>query len=798
MHRRVVQAYDFRAEVLPVLVVGILFNLLGRYGCAHALQPFMTWLNEIFLHSDKGVIASLGNQAFLDMGGTAYAAVMVGPWWAAAVGVVSNAINGGYYDAYFPFGVVNILGGLAWGYYATATNMRVRIAEQPAPWREIARLYFIYVLIGGVVGGLGSSITHLILYPSMHHPFTHGSAYDLIRHFSVFAGQGGEIKLMFAGDLLRDLIDKAIGVAGAFFWILLIPVVPLGLEAPKGMEKFKSDVVSIFSFAIVYSLYLTAARFAKPVIQFMAADHPIEWLHYPLVIAWLYVPIALALAAYLLLSFDSSETYGRQMNARRIARRRLYRELEPPTPWIFARRELDLRLTQGRRIYGLILSIAFWPIGKEFTTVIATAVYFGVVFYALLAFSIQNRKFVDRYIGAREHIAALHRWMDVTSVKPAAEFLSLLVDRLAGGLSESAGKLRILGQLVYQLIYVPRETGWRSPKATSLAAATGGKVVLIAAVTGDKIINQAVRRDADELLDSIRPDAMHIVSLTSPSDRGELGEWLASVRARHIEAGLLSWCDVEDVVAAETREGAARILVKARVRTLELTSGNNRIANRTHNLESAGDAKMLAARTLPSLAHVIDHLPPNSTVIDLGAGRGRHTVYTLLAGHDVIAVERKEETLHDLRKAIAASGKPGERAVVIAGDYAGLDADNYSDADLVIATGVLQHVETHEELDRKLKLIASLANAPGAQVYIEMLFSMRFDGKPAADGRLEIGIPDFETALHRAFPARHWRVERTCGPVSLTQDFSAGPRSFIPTAKTIELTAVEYLIARLD
>jgi hypothetical protein len=798
MHRRVVQAYDFQAEVLPVLVVGILFNLLGRYACAHVLQPFMIWLNEIFLHSDKGIIASLGNQAFLDMGGTAYAAVMVGPWWAAVVGVTSNAINGGYYDAYFPFGVVNILGGLAWGYYATATNMRVRIAEQSASWGELAKTYVIYVLIGGVVGGLGSSITHLILYPPMNHPFTHGSAYDLIRHFSIFAGSGGETRLMFTGDLLRDLIDKALGVAGALFWILLIPVVPLGLHAPRGFEKYRSDVVSIFAFAIVYSLYLTAARFAKPVIQFLPGDHPIEWLHYPLVIAWLYVPIGLALIAYLLMSFDSADVYGRHINAQRAARQRLYRELAPPTPWIFARNELDLRFSQGRRVYGLILSIAFWPIGKEFTTLIATAVYFGVVFYALLAFSIQNRKFVDRYIDAREHIAALHRWMDVTAIKPAAEFLALLVDRIAGGLSESAGKVRILGQLVYQLVYVPRETGGRNPRTMSLAAATGGKVVLIAAVTGDKIIGESVRRDVDQLLESIKPDAVHLVSLTSGADDPALGKWLSSVRDRHIEAGLLCWYDVEDVVAAETRAEAARILVKARVRTLELTSGNNRIANPSTRLESAGDARALAARTLPSLAHVIDRLPANSTVIDLGAGRGRHTIYALFAGHDVIAVERKDEALTDLRRAITATGEPAERATIISGDYAELDPGNYDDADLVISTGALQHVESREELDQKLKLIGALANAPGAQIYIEMLFSMRFDGKQATDGRIEIGIAEFEAAMHRAFPARHWRIERASGPVSLTQDFSSGPRSFIPPAKKIELTAVEYLVARLD
>lgn len=795
MHRRVVQTYDFRSEVLPVIIVGILFNLLGRYACVHVLQPFTVWLSQTLEHADKGVIASLGNQAFLDMGGTAYAAVMAGPWWAAVVGVTSNAINGGYYDAYFPFGVVNILGGLAWGYYANITGMRTRIAERTPGWAELAKAYIAFTLIGGIVGGLGSSITHLILYPLMHHPFTHGSAYALLRNLPVFA-YGHELRLMFAGDLMRDMIDKAIGVFGALLWILIVPVVPLGLKTPAGWDKYKSDVISIFAFAIVYSLFLTAARFAKPVIQFLPGDTAIEWLHYPLVIAWLYVPIALALGAYLLLSFDSYDPYGRQINAVRVGRRRLYQELSPPTIWVFAKDELDIRWKKGQQIYGLMLSIAFWPIGKDLTEAIAVAVYFGVVFYALLSFSLQNRKFVQHYIEARDHIAALHRWMDIAAIEPAVEFLRLLSWRIAGGMSESAGALRTAGRLVYQLVYVPQTPA--GVRSTHLTASTGGKVVMVAAVTGSRIVDEKTRVDVDRLVESISPDALHLISLTPPTDNPELAGWLAGMRRRDIEAGLLCWYDVEDAVAAETRAEAARILIKARMRTLELISGNNRVAARTDKPGGGPDPKALAARALPALAHVIDRLPPNSTVIDLGAGRGRHTIYALYAGHDVIAVERKEAALSDLRTAIAATGKLAERAVVIHGDYAGLVPEGYDDADLVISTGALQHAETHEELGKKLKLIAELASAPGAQAYIEMLFNMRFDGKPAEDGRLEIAVEEFEEALRHAFPASHWRIERAAGPAFLKQDFSSGPRSFIPPANKIELTAVEYLLTRLD
>ena len=79
-----------------------------------------------------------------------------------------------------------------------------------------------------------------------------------------------------------------------------------------------------------------------------------------------------------------------------------------------------------------------------------------------------------------------------------------------------------------------------------------------------------------------------------------------------------------------------------------------------------------------------------------------------------------------------------------------------------------------------------------------MLFDMRFDRRKPRDGRLQIGQADFERALASAFPDTSWTIERTYGPVRQKQRFDQRSRSFEAPAKTIESTAVEYLITRTD
>lgn len=83
-----------RRRVFGVLALALAANLLGR-----------ALVNELQL------------SLYLDMVGTAIAAVVLGPWWAVGVGVTTNVAGMGLSGAdSLPFALVQIVGALGWGY----------------------------------------------------------------------------------------------------------------------------------------------------------------------------------------------------------------------------------------------------------------------------------------------------------------------------------------------------------------------------------------------------------------------------------------------------------------------------------------------------------------------------------------------------------------------------------------------------------------------------------------------------------------------------------------------------------
>ncbi len=65
----------------------------------------------------RGMVDMLKIPLYLDMVGTAVAAIILGPWWGAGVGLSTNLLGVGIsgYDS-IPFAVVNVAGALVWGY----------------------------------------------------------------------------------------------------------------------------------------------------------------------------------------------------------------------------------------------------------------------------------------------------------------------------------------------------------------------------------------------------------------------------------------------------------------------------------------------------------------------------------------------------------------------------------------------------------------------------------------------------------------------------------------------------------
>src|SRR5262249_51794099 len=129
-------------------------------------------------------------------------------------------------------------------------------------------------------------------------------------------------------------------------------------------------------------------------------------------------------------------------------------------------------------------------------------------------------------------------------------------------------------------------------------------------------------------------------------------QWLKQLRQRHPGVSLLSWCDVARIIESSGGAGGVDSLLSARLRTLEMISGGKTMDVVPDDIA----VQTLAARALPALAHVIDRLPKNSMVVDLGCGRGRHLLYALRAGHRVFAVDRHEGAIADLKRFCALTG----------------------------------------------------------------------------------------------------------------------------------------------
>lgn len=125
-------------ELLIIVSTGILLNYLGL-------------MLSLRLHSIL----------YLDMTGTALAAFLLGPWWGAITALLSSsAVNWLFYPGegseitIFPWVLVNMTGGLLWGYLAQGAGFRKYL--RTAHTSSLAHLRFLASF--GIVGAAATSI----------------------------------------------------------------------------------------------------------------------------------------------------------------------------------------------------------------------------------------------------------------------------------------------------------------------------------------------------------------------------------------------------------------------------------------------------------------------------------------------------------------------------------------------------------------------------------------------------------------------------------------------------------------
>lgn len=105
------------------------------------------------------------SEVWLDMVGTFLAAMILGPWWGAATGLLSNVSMAALFDkdVFFPFAVVQVLGAVYWGYIARLSLSSQLLSVGRANVGSFAVAVVLLGVGAGVVTGISSAWVKLIV-----------------------------------------------------------------------------------------------------------------------------------------------------------------------------------------------------------------------------------------------------------------------------------------------------------------------------------------------------------------------------------------------------------------------------------------------------------------------------------------------------------------------------------------------------------------------------------------------------------------------------------------------------------
>jgi energy-coupling factor transport system substrate-specific component len=183
---------------------------------------------------------------FLDMIGTAVAAMVLGPWWGALVGVLTN-VGGSFINGPIgiPFALANVAGALVWGYGIRSWRM----GSNPI------KFFGLNVIVAIVVSAVAAPIVIFVFGGATGH------SSDAITAAFAQAGQD-LITAVFASNIIVSLADKIIAGYVALAIIQALPTTltaNLVLPRQEGMRNVLITVVGLVigvGFLLVYMLIL--------------------------------------------------------------------------------------------------------------------------------------------------------------------------------------------------------------------------------------------------------------------------------------------------------------------------------------------------------------------------------------------------------------------------------------------------------------------------------------------------------------------------------------------------------------
>jgi len=149
---------------------------------------------------------------FLDMIGPAVVAIVLGPWWGALVGAITNIVASFISGPIgLPFAVVNVAGALVWGY-----GVRNLMMGRSFP------LYFILNLIVALICTLFAVPIYVFIFGGATGHFS-----DMMTAAFLAAGQN-LITSVFSSNIIVSLADKVIS---GFVALAIIQALPKNLTS---------------------------------------------------------------------------------------------------------------------------------------------------------------------------------------------------------------------------------------------------------------------------------------------------------------------------------------------------------------------------------------------------------------------------------------------------------------------------------------------------------------------------------------------------------------------------------------
>jgi energy-coupling factor transport system substrate-specific component len=149
---------------------------------------------------------------FLDMIGTAVVAIVLGPWWGALVGAITNIVASFISGPIgLPFAVVNVAGALVWGYGVRNLMMGKTFTR-----------YFILNLVVALICTLFAVPIYVFIFGGATGHFS-----DMMTAAFLAAGQN-LITSVFSSNIIVSLADKVIS---GFVALAIIEALPKNLTS---------------------------------------------------------------------------------------------------------------------------------------------------------------------------------------------------------------------------------------------------------------------------------------------------------------------------------------------------------------------------------------------------------------------------------------------------------------------------------------------------------------------------------------------------------------------------------------